>query len=405
MPTPNRNLNGRPRFGREERIPPRNVAIQTVALNNDQISGGVWVNLRSGHLYKVTRIENEGAARWLHYVRVGTNDAYKLSIINFSQKFRLANVHEVYNALVTALSQSHPTDESTGAVEVGFLVEPDHRHDFSRMILFPDTIESIQLGLNKILRRNQMEEHWHLSAIEPRANRTIMNYYGPPGTGKTMAALAAAQKIGKKAYQVDYSQVISRHVGDTVKYIKAAFDAARRHDAILFWDEADSLMSKRVDMLSGDMPFATLINQNRNVLMQELDRFDGVVIMATNFFRNFDEAMLRRIAQHVPFNLPDATMREAIYKLHVPRREVHAPSVDWTAVANESEDFSGGDILNVCINAMNRVSMTEDQAQWVLTTNCMLQEARAIRLAKQHQAGQLNARQLSNTASTIPAHA
>ena len=94
-----------------------------------------------------------------------------------------------------------------------------------------------------------------------------------------------ALKLGQPLYQVDYSAVISKYLGDTAKHISRAFKRATHHGAALFLDEADSLLSKRVSL---DESCATSINQNRNCLMQELDRFEGVVIMTTNLFGNYD---------------------------------------------------------------------------------------------------------------------
>ncbi len=101
---------------------------------------------------------------------------------------------------------------------------------------------------------------------------------------------------------------------DTAKPIKAAFSAAREHDAALFFDEADSLLSKRV---STGESCSTSINQNRNCLMQELDRFDGVVIVTTNLFKNYDPALQR----HIKFRMPYASMRRELFALHLPNPE------------------------------------------------------------------------------------
>ncbi len=127
-------------------------------------------------------------------------------------------------------------------------------------------------GLRAIQIRDQLEEVWSISRLQPQQGRCILNFYGPPGTGKSRAALATAHKIGKPLYQVDYSSVISKYLGDTAKHIKLAFERATHHGAALFLDEADSLLSRRVSL--GES-CATSINQNRNTLMQELDRFEG----------------------------------------------------------------------------------------------------------------------------------
>jgi ATP-dependent 26S proteasome regulatory subunit len=105
---------------------------------------------------------------------------------------------------------------------------------------------------------------------------------------------------------VDYSAVISKYLGDTAKHIKAAFAAARDHDAVLFFDEADSLLSKRV---STGESCSTSIKQNRNCLMHELDRFNGMVIVKMNLFENYGPTLLRRIQRQIKFRSPDASMK------------------------------------------------------------------------------------------------
>ena len=92
-----------------------------------------------------------------------------------------------------------------------------------------------------------METIWNISSIQPQRGRCILNFYGPPGTGKTRAALGVALQLGKPLYQVDYSAVISKYLGDTAKHIAAAFRQAKEQNAVLFFDEADSLLSRRVN--------------------------------------------------------------------------------------------------------------------------------------------------------------
>jgi len=149
------------------------------------------------------------------------------------------------------------------------------------------------------------------------------------------------------------------------------------NDAVLFFDEADSLLSRRVGI--GES-CATSINQNRNTLMQELDRFGGVVIMTTNLFTNYDEAILRRVARHVEFALPTAEMREKIFRSHLPN--VERTPEDLKPIAMAARGLSGGDILNVCLNAMQAASIDPDPALWRVTAEGLLEEVRKIKAAK-----------------------
>jgi SpoVK/Ycf46/Vps4 family AAA+-type ATPase len=221
-------------------------------------------------------------------------------------------------------------------------------------------------------------EAWGLDRVYRVHGRTVINFYGPPGSGKTATARAVAKIIGKNLYQVDYAAVVSKWVGDTSKHIRSAFRRAAELDAILFWDEADSLFSKRVRMGDGE---GTSINQNRNTLMQELDRFPGIVIAATNFFQNYDAAILRRIQRHIHFGLPNESMREKLYALHLPRTE-RLDNVNLARIAEISTNLSGGDILNVCVMAMEESSLGEDPAQWKLTHDTLVQCVENVKRSK-----------------------
>jgi ATP-dependent 26S proteasome regulatory subunit len=196
----------------------------------------------------------------------------------------------------------------------------------------------------------------------------------------------SAAAAGKPLYQVDYSAVISKYLGDTAKHIKAAFGAAREHDAVLFFDEADSLLSKRV--ATGES-CSTSINQNRNCLMQELDRFDGLVIVTTNLFENYDPALLRRIQRHIKFRLPDASMRRELFALHLPNPE--RVRADYAVLAELSKGLSGGDILNICLNAIHAGSTDADPEKWRVTQEMVEREIGKVRRAKKEHEGEKGA--------------
>jgi SpoVK/Ycf46/Vps4 family AAA+-type ATPase len=267
--------------------------------------------------------------------------------------------------------------------EVGTIVEPEPRHDLRNLVLHADAKADIEAALRSVEMRDRMESVWRLSEIQPLANRCVINFYGPPGTGKTRAALGIARRVGRLLYQVDYSQIVSKYLGDTAKHIALAFRQAREAGAVLFFDEADSLLSRRVP--AGES-CSTSINQNRNTLMQELDRFDGVVVMTTNLFGNYDEAMLRRIARHVRFALPDRAMRERLLRGHLPNAD-RTPA-DLRRASVESRGLSGGDILNACVNAMHAASADPNPDRWRVTEAMLLAEISKIKVAKAtHEGG------------------
>ncbi len=275
------------------------------------------------------------------------------------------------------------TEDPAAQPDLGVTVQPEARHSLDLLVLHPEAKADLLAGLRAIERRADLDAVWGLSSIQPLAGRCILNFYGKPGTGKTRAALAIAHRLGRPLYQIDYSAVISKYIGDTAKHIARAFARAAELGAVLFFDEADSLLSRRVSM---DQSCATSINQNRNVLMQCLDRFDGVVIMTTNLFGNYDEALLRRIARHIEFKLPDRAMRRKLFEAHLPRRD--RVTADLDALAKASKGLSGGDIFNVCVNAIYAASTDEDVANWNLSTPTMLAELTKVREAKRRHGGE-----------------
>ena len=268
------------------------------------------------------------------------------------------------------------------APEVGILVDTEPRHALDRLVLQPSVVADIEAALRLIEIREQLEAVWKLHEIQPQQGRCIVNFYGPPGTGKTRAALGIARRLGKPLYQVDYSAIVSKYLGDTAKHIALAFRQAAEADAVLFFDEADSLLSRRVAI--GES-CSTSINQNRNCLMQELDRFGGVVVMTTNLFGNYDEAILRRIARHIEFALPNVEMRERLFRAHLPNAEL-VPS-DLRQAAIKARGFSGGDILNACLNAMLAASADPIPDNWQLSEAALLAEIAKIQSGKVAHSG------------------
>lgn len=273
-------------------------------------------------------------------------------------------------------------DAEPEAPEVGLLVHPEPHHDLDGLVLHGSVRQDILAGLRAIEMRDELERVWQISKIQPQQGRCILNFYGPPGTGKTRAALGVALRLGKPLYQVDYAAIISKYLGDTAKHIRLAFAQAREHEAVLFFDEADSLLSKRV--ATGES-CSTSINQNRAVLMQELDRQSNVVIMTTNLFQNYDPALLRRIQRHIHFKLPDAAMRLELFALHLPNHgRVEA---NFDILAASSGGLSGGDILNICLNAVYAGSADANPRKWKITHEMMKREIDNVLAARAEHSG------------------
>lgn len=185
------------------------------------------------------------------------------------------------------------------------------------------------------------------SKTHRHSKRFIVNFYGPPGTGKTITAHAIAKEFRKQILHVDYSQIESKYVGDTPKNLRALFNFAKETDCLLFFDEADAILSRRVTNMTSAND--TSVNQTRSVLLNILNDFDGDIIFATNFISNYDPAFMRRIALHVFFELPDATARIDLFKKYIPG-DFHA-SFDFDELAELSDGLSAADIEKVALMA------------------------------------------------------
>lgn len=135
-------------------------------------------------------------------------------------------------------------------------------------------------------------------------------FHGPPGTGKTLTVSILGAESGRKVYRIDLSQLVSKYIGETEKNLAGVFDMAENKDWILFFDEAESLFSKRTEVSDSKDRYA---NQETSYLLQRLENFDGLVILATNLKPNIDRAFIRRFQSVVHFGMPDARERERLW--------------------------------------------------------------------------------------------
>ena len=170
---------------------------------------------------------------------------------------------------------------------------------------------------------------------------------GGPGTGKTMSAGVLANAAGLDLWRIDLSAVVSKYIGETEKHLDRIFAQARDGNAILFFDEADAIFGKRSEVKDAHDRYA---NIEIAYLLQRLETFDGVVILATNLARNVDPAFSRRLHFVIDFPLPDAPLRERLWRAALPARAPLASDLDLALIARQFA-FSGGDIRVAALDA------------------------------------------------------
>ena len=239
-------------------------------------------------------------------------------------------------------------DERTDLTITQFTPEAPRRQ-LSDLIVSAETDRQLRTALAKIRYHAVLYNEWGLADIHPEGRGLALNLYGPPGTGKTFAAEAIANYLEQSIIRIDYAQIESRFVGDTPKNIAAAFAAAREANAVLFFDEADSVLSRRVTNITQAADYG--VNVTRSTLLLELDSFEGVVIFATNLAANYDSAFVRRILAHVYFALPDEDALARLWDYHLPAKLPRSVDVTTRTLAVRSAGLSGGDVLNAVILA------------------------------------------------------
>ena len=234
-----------------------------------------------------------------------------------------------------------------GARRVVETVTPKRTLD--EVVLPAPTRRTLDQALAQVRNHALIFNRWGLGERHTSGRGLAFNFAGPPGTGKTICAEAIAQALGLKLLVVNYAEAESMWFGQTPKNIVAIFRAAVEENAVLFFDEADAIAARR--STGSSLPHDRENNLTVNVLLRELEAFNGIVVFATNLAANFDPAFERRIRTHVLFEMPGVEERAQIWKLQIhPEKTPLAADVDFGRLA-ERYPFSGGDIKNAVLKA------------------------------------------------------
>jgi SpoVK/Ycf46/Vps4 family AAA+-type ATPase len=230
--------------------------------------------------------------------------------------------------------------------------EETPQYSFSDIILNKETYDAIQDVLILYEKKELLFNQWGLSKNQRLQNRAGINLYGASGTGKSMAAHAIASQLNRKILTVDYSQIESKYVGETSKNLVSMFDYAKKVNAIIFFDEADALLSKRVTNMSNATDVS--VNQTRSTLLVLINDYDELILYASNFISNYDPAFMRRILAHIKFELPDEENRIKLWKKYIP--DTLPTDVNVVELAKKYSGVSGSDIANAVLKASLRAA-------------------------------------------------
>ncbi len=247
--------------------------------------------------------------------------------------------------------------------EVRLNVEPvTPRYSLSQLILPAEIAAELNSVITLIKKRDLIYNEWGFSEVDPVA-RSVVNFYGPPGTGKTMAAHAIVKELGMPFLPLNYSDIESKFVGDAPKNLVAAFKKAKETGAVLFFDEADSFLGKRITNVGSSSDQA--INSLRSQMLILLETYDVITIFATNLKENYDSAFESRILKHIQFRLPDKDLRIEIIKKHIPSKAPFDKEVAgkefWNTLGDLSEELAPRELKNLVLNTLIKAATSEEQ--------------------------------------------
>jgi len=205
----------------------------------------------------------------------------------------------------------------------------------------------MQMICNQMKYRSVVGEEWGFHKKTPYGRGLCAMFYGSPGTGKTMAVQVMANELGLDLYRIDLSQLVSKYIGETEKNISDLFRKAKNINALLFFDEADALFAKRTEVKDSNDRYA---NADTAHLLQKLEEYEGISILATNYVNNVDDAFKRRIKFMINFVFPTAEVRLKLWKTIIPKTAALEEEIDFEFFADNFE-LSGSNIKEILTNA------------------------------------------------------
>jgi hypothetical protein len=223
----------------------------------------------------------------------------------------------------------------------------DYRYGWSDLVLPEGKLTQLQEICRQVRHRYRVLGEWGFGEKLGHGRGLSVLFSGPPGTGKTLAATVIAGELQLDLYKIDLSGVVSKYIGETEKNLSKIFQEAERSNAILFFDEADALFGKRTEVSDARDRYA---NIETSYLLQKMEEYEGIVILATNLRENMDEAFTRRIRFIIDFPFPDVASRRAIWRTHFPAAAPIDKEVDVELLARQLP-LAGGNIKNIVLNA------------------------------------------------------
>ncbi|WP_341890333.1 ATP-binding protein [Variovorax sp. YR752] len=219
--------------------------------------------------------------------------------------------------------------------------------ELASLVLPSDLHAQLRELCARVATREAVRRDWAAGSVHARVVGVTALFAGPSGTGKTLAAEAIAHELGFDLYRIDLASIVSKYIGETEQNLDRVFRAAEHANAVLFFDEADALFGKRSAVKDAHDRYA---NIEVAYLLQKMEQFDGLAVLATNLKQNLDEAFARRLTFTLNFPFPEQPQRRQLWESLWPPRAPRGADVDFDWLASEFR-FSGGNISNTLLAA------------------------------------------------------
>ncbi len=222
--------------------------------------------------------------------------------------------------------------------------------EWDDLVLAGATLRQIREIESWVRHQSTFFETWGMNRKVKPGYRVL--FHGPPGTGKTLTATLLGKYTGRDVFKIDLSMVVSKYIGETEKNLSRLFDKAQNKNWILFFDEADALFGKRTNIRDAHDKYA---NQEVSYLLQRIETYPGLTILASNFKSNIDEAFQRRFQAMIYFPVPKPEERQLLWEKSFPSAVRIDRKIDWRDISNRYE-LTGANIMNIvqycCISAL-----------------------------------------------------
>lgn len=282
-----------------------------------------WSNISSGFKFSIGSIKSV------------INKLYALE--NWNQGEVLIEESRLFEACYGEIK--HELDKKTRKL--------DAKYTFDDLILPESIIRELSEICSRVKNSDKVYDQWGFGEKLSYGKGLAVVFSGEPGTGKTMSAHAIANELKLEIYQIDLSSMVSKYIGETEKNLSSIFDEAKRSNAILFFDEAESLFGKRTEVSNSNDKHA---NNQTSFLLQKIEEYEGITILATNFKKSMDKAFIRRMNHIIEFHMPTKEYRKKIWSSIFPERTPMSADIDFDYISEKFE-LTGGNIKNIALRS------------------------------------------------------